>query len=63
MIIKCLYVVNKNDPPFGVSWRKWMDAVFLGADFYDVMETGFTILWTETGTKPGIQMKICPTNR
>lgn len=33
--INVLYVVNKNDPLFGISWRKWMDAVSLGADFYD----------------------------
>jgi hypothetical protein len=30
-----IYVVNKSDPPFGFSWRKWKDAVSLGADFYD----------------------------
>ncbi|MDY0082328.1 MAG: sialidase family protein, partial [Ignavibacteriaceae bacterium] len=30
-----LYVVNKNDPPFSISWQRWKDAVLLGADFYD----------------------------
>ena len=30
-----LYVVNVNDPPFGQSWQDWIDAVALGADFYD----------------------------
>jgi len=30
-----LYIVNKNDLPFGTSWQRWKDAVFLGADYYD----------------------------
>ncbi len=38
--LNVLYVVNKNDPPFGISWRKWMDAVSLGADFYDGDKNG-----------------------
>jgi hypothetical protein len=33
--LNVLYIVNKNDPPFGTSWRKWKDAVSLGAEFYD----------------------------
>jgi hypothetical protein len=30
-----IYVVNKEDEPFGDSWQDWADAVALGADFYD----------------------------
>jgi hypothetical protein len=30
-----IYVVNKDDEPFGSSWNKWNDAVELGAEFYD----------------------------
>jgi hypothetical protein len=28
-------VVHSFDPPFGVSWQRWKEAVLLGADFYD----------------------------
>lgn len=30
-----LYVVNKEDEPFGKSWVDWKDAVDQGADYYD----------------------------
>lgn len=30
-----IYKLNKNDEPFGQSWQDWIDAVNLGADFYD----------------------------
>ena len=30
-----VYVVNSQDEPFGHSWQDWIDAVGLGADFYD----------------------------
>ena len=30
-----LYRVGSNDVPFGQSWQDWIDAVNLGADFYD----------------------------
>ena len=30
-----LYRVGSNDVPFGQSWQDWIDAVALGADFYD----------------------------
>jgi hypothetical protein len=30
-----MYVLNKDDEPFGLSWQDWRDAVALGADFYD----------------------------
>jgi hypothetical protein len=30
-----LYKLRSDDPPFGQSWQDWMDAVNLGADFFD----------------------------
>lgn len=30
-----IYVINSQDEPFGQSWIDWIDAVGLGADFYD----------------------------
>jgi hypothetical protein len=30
-----LYKLSINDPDFGVSWQDWIDAVELGANFYD----------------------------
>jgi hypothetical protein len=30
-----LYRLRSDDPPFGLSWLDWIDAVYLGADFYD----------------------------
>ncbi len=30
-----IYVVAADDPPFGQSWQDWINAVDLGADFYD----------------------------
>ena len=30
-----IYKLNINDVPFGQSWQDWIDAVELGADFYD----------------------------
>ncbi|MFC2103591.1 hypothetical protein ACFLSS_04095, partial [Bacteroidota bacterium] len=30
-----MYVLNSSDEPFGPSWQDWIDAVALGADFYD----------------------------
>jgi hypothetical protein len=30
-----MYVILKEDPPFEQAWRDWIDAVALGADFYD----------------------------
>ena len=30
-----LYKLSVNDIPFGQSWQDWIDAVDLGADFYD----------------------------
>ncbi|RPI72264.1 MAG: exo-alpha-sialidase, partial [Ignavibacteriales bacterium] len=33
--LNSLYIIRANDPPFGMSWQRWRDAVKLGADFYD----------------------------
>jgi hypothetical protein len=30
-----IYKLRSDDPPFGQSWQDWIDAVALGADFYD----------------------------
>ena len=30
-----IYKLSENDIPFGQSWQDWIDAVELGADFYD----------------------------
>jgi len=30
-----MYVILREDPPFGPAWQDWKDAVVLGADFYD----------------------------
>jgi hypothetical protein len=30
-----IYRIEKNDQPFGYSWQRWIDAVALGAEFYD----------------------------
>jgi hypothetical protein len=30
-----LYKLRSDDPPFGLSWQDWSDAVNLGANFYD----------------------------
>ncbi|HZW39344.1 MAG TPA: T9SS type A sorting domain-containing protein [Ignavibacteriaceae bacterium] len=30
-----IYVINKNDTPFGGSWQDWKNAVRIGAEFYD----------------------------
>jgi len=35
-----LYKIRYDDPPFGQSWQDWVDAVALGADFYDGNEDG-----------------------
>lgn len=30
-----MFIVDVNDPPFGTAWQNWVNAVNLGADFYD----------------------------
>jgi hypothetical protein len=30
-----IYVVSKNNTPYGYSWQNWKEAVSLGAEFYD----------------------------
>ena len=39
-ILNVIYTVNKNDPPFGITWERWKDAVSLGAEFYDGDDDG-----------------------
>ena len=38
--LNIIYVIRKNDIPFSSSWKKWKDAVLLGADFYDGNDDG-----------------------
>lgn len=38
--LNIIYVVRKDDIPFSSSWKKWKDAVLLGAEFYDGNEDG-----------------------
>jgi hypothetical protein len=35
-----LYIVKLTDPPFGNSWQEWINAVSLGAAFYDGNKDG-----------------------
>ncbi|MFI5237649.1 MAG: T9SS type A sorting domain-containing protein, partial [Ignavibacteriales bacterium] len=35
-----IYIINKNDIPFGSTWQIWKDAVMLGAEFYDGDDDG-----------------------
>ncbi|HEY6627177.1 MAG TPA: T9SS type A sorting domain-containing protein, partial [Ignavibacteriaceae bacterium] len=35
-----IYKLSENDIPFGQSWQDWIDAVDLGADFYDGNDDG-----------------------
>jgi|WetSurMetagenome_2_1015567.scaffolds.fasta_scaffold08908_2 hypothetical protein len=35
-----IYKLRSDDPAFGQSWLDWIDAVALGADFYDGNENG-----------------------
>jgi hypothetical protein len=35
-----IYKVTSSDVPFGQSWQDWIDAVELGADFYDGNDDG-----------------------
>ncbi len=30
-----IYTIKRSDPPFGISWQNWSDAVSMGASFYD----------------------------
>jgi hypothetical protein len=57
-----IYVVKKNDPAFGQSWQDWINAVSLGADFYDGNNDGTynptdlngNNIWDPTEDKPAL---------
>jgi len=57
-----IYVIKKDDPPFGKSWQDWSNAVSLGADFYDGNNDGIynpvdlngNSIWNETEDKPSL---------
>jgi hypothetical protein len=57
-----LYKVTANDIPFGQSWQDWIDAVDLGADFYDGNGDGIynpvdlngNFLWDPDEDKPDL---------
>jgi len=60
--INKIYVVDKEDPPFGTSWQEWIDAVQLGAEFYDGNNDGIynpidingNNIWDSNEDKPDI---------
>ncbi len=65
-----IYVVKKNDAAFGQSWQDWINAVSLGADFYDGNNDGLynptdlngNNMWDSSEDKPAIigdQMTWC----
>lgn len=57
-----LYKLSVNDIPFGQSWQDWIDAVDLGADFYDGNGDGIynpvdlngNSLWDQNEDKPDL---------
>ncbi|MDY0083530.1 MAG: T9SS type A sorting domain-containing protein [Ignavibacteriaceae bacterium] len=57
-----IYVVKKNDAAFGQSWQDWINAVELGADFYDGNNDGVynptdlngNNIWDPSEDKPAI---------
>jgi hypothetical protein len=57
-----IYVVDKNDIPFSQSWQDWVDAVSIGASFYDGNNDGLynpidlnsNGLWDSNEDKPDI---------
>ena len=55
-----IYKLSSEDVPFGQSWQDWIDAVNLGADFYDGNGDGIYNPVDLTETTNGIRMK---TNR
>lgn len=46
-----IYVLKSSDPDFGTSWQDWIDAVDLGADFYDGDGDGFYTPSDKNGNK------------
>ncbi len=68
-----IYVVKKTDSDFGQSWQSWIDAVSLGADFYDGNNDGVynptdlngNNIWDTSEDKPaliGDEMTWCVYN-
>ncbi len=68
-----IYVVKKTDSDFGQSWLNWIDAVSLGADFYDGNNDGLynptdlngNSIWDSSEDKPaliGDEMTWCVYN-
>jgi len=57
-----LFKVNVNDPPFGTEWQNWINAVNLGADFYDGNKDGIynpvdlnsNGIWDSNEDRPGL---------
>ena len=52
-----IYKLTSSDIPFGQSWQDWIDAVDLGADFYDGNEMAFIIRLILMEITNGILMK------
>ena len=68
-----IYVVKKTDSDFGQSWQDWINAVSLGADFYDGNNDGLynptdlngNSIWDSSEDKPaliGDEMTWCVYN-
>ena len=68
-----IYVVKKTDSDFGQSWQDWINAVSLGADFYDGNKDGIynpadlngNNIWDSSEDKPaliGDEMTWCVYN-
>ncbi len=68
-----IYVIKKNDSDFGQSWQDWINAVSLGADFYDGDNDGIynpidlngNNIWDTSEDKPaliGDEMTWCVFN-
>jgi len=57
-----IYVVKETDSDFGQSWQDWIDAVSLGADFYDGNNDGIynpadlngNNIWDSSEDKPSL---------
>ncbi len=57
-----IYVVKKTDSDFGQSWQDWINAVSLGADFYDGNKDGIynptdlngNNIWDSSEDKPAL---------
>jgi hypothetical protein len=57
-----IYIVTVNNPPFGSVWQNWVNAVNLGADFYDGNKDGLynpidlnnNGVWDANEDRPGL---------